>query len=141
MKKFLILLMLISASTPAWADKSWNAEGDKSDWYDGANWLPSGTPAQSEDAKVDLKDASVEIGQTLEVQSLTIGGKKHSTVTLNNFVSGTIQPDHTTDNAVHARRDGKLILKGSVGKLTLKGAYKDSEEVIPEEPSFLLYAK
>ena len=142
MKRLFLVLMLLSAATVASAaDKNWNAQGDQTDWFDDANWLASGPPAASDNAKVDLTDASVEIGQTFGAQSLTIGGKKSSTVSVSNFTAGTLEPVNATDDAIFARRGGKLILKGSTGKITVKGAYKDSEEVIPEEPSFMLYAK
>jgi hypothetical protein len=121
-------------------DKSWNAQGDQQDWFDAANWLPSGSPDEADDAKVDMRDASVDVGQTFEARSLTVGGKKASTVSISNFVAGDLTPAAEEDEAVIVRRDGKLILKGSAGKITVKGSYKDSEEIIPEEPGFMLYA-
>ena len=129
-------------SSPAFAEsKNWNAEGDGSGWFDDANWLPAGKPTASDDAKVDLKDAKVDIEQTYEAKSLTIGGKKSSDVSVSNFVYGTLKPSDVSNNAMLVRRDGKISIKGSAGKVTLKGAYKDSEEIIPEEPSFMLYVK
>lgn len=141
MKKLWMVLILLTVPTAAWADKNWNAQGDQEDWFDAANWLPTGTPSAEDAAKVDLKDASVDIGETFEAQSLTVGGKKNSTVSVGSFVTGTVQPANETDDAVLLRRQGKLILKGSTGKMTVKGTYKDSEEIIPEEPSFMLYVK
>lgn len=143
MKKLLILFLAVTSLTAsAWAaDKSWKGEGQQGDWFDSANWLPSGKPTQADDSKIDMKDAQVDIGQTFEAKSLTIGGKKNSTVDVSNFVNGTLTPSDPTNEALTVRRDGKLVLKGSSGKLTLKGGYKDSEEVIPDEPSFMLYVK
>ncbi len=143
MRKFLILILIAAwLAAPAWAeDKSWNGEGDQTDWFGAGNWLPSGKPTQADEAKIDLKDAEIGVGQAFEAKSLTIGGKKNSTVDVSNFVSGTITPSDSSNEALMLRRDGKLVLKGSSGKLTLKGGLKDSEEVIPDEPSFMLYVK
>jgi hypothetical protein len=83
----------------------------------------------------------VSLPQAFEARSVTLGGKKQSSLTVSNFAGGTVAPDNPTDLAIHNRRDGTLILKGSAGTLTLKGAYKDSEEVIPDEPSFMFYVQ
>ena len=138
----LIFVMVVGFCAPAFAeDKSWNAEGDGVDWFDPANWLSIGKPQSTDNAKVDLKDASVDVGQAFEAKSLTIGGKKTSTVNVSNFVSGTLEPDGVEDEALIVRKDGKIIIKGSTGTITMKGTYKDSEEVIPEEPGFMVYVK
>ncbi len=121
--------------------KNWNAEGDGTGWFDDANWLPAGKPTASDEAKIDLRDAQVDIEQSYEAQSLTIGGKKNSDVSVSNFVTGTLEPSDASNNAMLVRRDGKITLKGSAGKIKLKGIYKDSEEIIPDEPSFMLYVK
>ena len=144
--KFFLLVASLSllVASPQFAfsaDKNWNGEGSSADWFDNGNWLPSGKPGVQDDAKVDVRDASVEIGQTFGVKSLTIGGKKNSTLNVSNFVSGSLEPDNESDDALVNRKDGKLVLKGSSGKITMKGAYKDSEEVIPDEPGFMLYVK
>ena len=123
------------------ADKNWNSEGDQSSWFDDANWLPAGTPSAADDARVDFKDASVDVPQSFQARSLTIGGKKTSSVNVSNFISGEITPSNVAEEAITNRRNGYLILKGSTGKITLKGAYKDSEEVIPDEPSFMVYVQ
>ena len=72
---------------------------------------------------------------------MTLGGNKNSIVSVNSFINGTVRPDSPTDVAIHNCRNGSLILKGSIGKITLKGSYKDSEVLIPEEPSFMLYVQ
>ncbi len=136
----LIISFCFCAQSSA-ANKSWNAEGDATDWFDNANWLPAGKPTASDDAKIDLKDAQVDIGQAYQAKSLTIGGKKSSDVSVSNFVNGTLEPSDTSNNAMLVRRDGKITLKGSAGTIMMKGTYKDSEEVIPDEPSFMLYVK
>lgn len=142
MRKFCMIVLAITLAAPAFAaEKKWNAKGDAQTWTDTANWTPTGEPVPADDVKVDMKDASVEVPENFESKSLTIGGKKESTVSLTNFVDGTIEPNDPTDNAVMNRRDGHLVLKGSGGKVTLKGSYKDTEEVLAEEPSFMLYVK
>ena len=139
---FVAVLLAMTFALPVYAaDKNWTGEGDGTDWFDDTNWLPDGKPASSENAKVDLTAARVEVGQAFEAQSLIIGGKKDSEISVSNFVNGELSPSNSTDNSAIVRRDGKLILKGSSGKIKLKGTYKDSEEIIPDEPSFLLYVK
>ena len=134
--------LILNARTTVWAeDKSWNAGGDQSDWFDDANWLPAGKPTASDDVKIDMLSASSTLSQAFDIKSLTLGGKKASTLTVSNFVPGNVKPSSVSDLAVLNRKNGHLILKGSAGKITLNGAYKDSEEVIPEEPSFMLYVQ
>jgi hypothetical protein len=122
-------------------DKSWNAGGDKTDWFDDANWLPAAAPTASDDALVDMLDTSVDLSTAYSMKSLTLGGKKASVLTVENFTTGDVTPTNVSDVAIHNRRDGHLVLKGSAGKLTLRGSYKDSEEVVPDEPSFMFYAR
>lgn len=142
---FLILgtcACLAGRQATAWAtDKSWNAAGDQSNWFDDANWLPGEAPTSSDNAMINTQNASATIPQTFDVKSMTLGGKRASTVTVNNFIDGAVRPASPTDLAIYNRRDGHLILNGSVGKITLKGSYKDSEEVLPEEPSFMFYVQ
>ena len=122
-------------------DKSWNAGGDKTDWADKDNWLPKASPTASDDTLIDMLDASADISDTFAAKSLTLGGKKASLLTVDNFVTGELVPSNTTDLAFHNRRDGLLTLKGSAGKVTLKGTYKSSRETVPDEPSFMFYVQ
>jgi hypothetical protein len=141
-KTFWTWLLMAALAAPACAaEKNWNAQGDAAAWTDSENWLSEGAPSDEDDAKIDMRDSAVTIGQGFESKSLTIGGKHNSTVSVSNFSIGTLEPENPTDEALFLRRQGKLILKGSAGKLTVRGAFKDSEEIIPEEPSFLLYVK
>ena len=134
------IFIFLNSSNCVWAeDKSWTAGGDQSGWFDDANWLPAAAPTASDDVMINRLDASVTLPQAFDAKSLTLGGKRPSLLTVSNFSTGTIEPANATDLAVYNRKDGHLILKGSVGKITLKGAYKDSEEVIPDEPSFIFY--
>ena len=133
---------ILNTATWAWAeDKSWNAAGDQSSWFDDANWLPASSPTASDDVMINMLDASASIPQAFHAGSITLGGKRQSVLTVNNFVTGTVEPASSSDIAVYNRRDGHWTLKGSAGKITLKGTYKDSEEVIPDEPSFMFYVQ
>ena len=134
-----VFLLFVS---PVYAeDKSWTAAGDQSNWFDDANWTPTTAPTASDDVTINHQDASVSLPQAFQVKSITLGGKRASSLTVTNFASGTVEPANPTDLAVYNRREGHMVLKGSTDKITLKGAYKDSEEVIPDEPSFMFYAQ
>jgi hypothetical protein len=136
----LSILTILCFISPAYAaDKSWNAQGDQVDWFDDSNWLPAGAPSASDSAKIDMLDASVDLSKNYEIQSLTLGGKRASHLSVSNFTSGNITPGDVTKDAVINRKDGLLTLKGSAGRMTLRGTYKDTEEVIPDEPSFMFY--
>jgi hypothetical protein len=134
-----ILLLLVSSAFAE--EKSWSAQGDGKTWTDDANWVPLGVPTVSDDVTVNMTDASANISEAANFRSLTLAGKKESAVTISNFTNVDIAPGNATDNAIYNRRDGNLIIKGSVGTINLKGAYKDSEEIIADEPSFMLYVK
>ena len=136
-----ILLILNPCTASMAGEKTWNADSTQTEWFDDASWMSTGAPGASDDAVLDKRLATVVISQDFNLKSLTLGGKKASTLTVNNFVVGQIKPVNDTDIAVLNRRDGLLVLKGSAEKVTLKGAYKDSEEVIPEEPSLMLYVR
>ena len=138
----IFIAVLLNTCALGWAeDKNWTGSGDASDWFDAANWLPAVAPTASDDATINLLNASVSLPQSFQAKSVTLGGKKESTLTVSNFAVGTVSPGNSSDLAVHNRRDGHLILKGSAGRVTLKGSYKDSEEVIADEPSFMFYVK
>jgi hypothetical protein len=134
-------LFLIFSSFSYAEDKTWNADSAQTDWFDVSAWMPTGVPDASDDVLMDKLDSNAMIGQDFHLKSLTLGGKKTSTVTVNNFVAGNVKPANSTDVAILNRRGGHMVLKGSAGKVTLNAAYKDSEEVVPEEPSFMFYVK
>ena len=134
--------LVCSLQSTAWAEqKTWNALGDKSSWSDDANWYTAGTPADSDDALVDILNASVDVSKAFHAKSITLGGKKASTMTVESFTTGDVIPGSVSDDAFYNRKNGLLILKGSAGKMTLKGTYEDSREEVPEEPSFMFYAQ
>src|SRR3989338_2147754 len=90
---FVTMLCLFSLIAPAYAeDKSWNAQGDQTDWFDDANWLPVGAPSATDTAKIDLLDTAVDLSQNYEMQSLTLGGKKASHLSVGNFTTGNVTP-------------------------------------------------
>ena len=142
MKKIFLVLVMSLLVSPAFAeDKSWNAGGDKASWTDDANWLPSGAPTASSDVLVDMLDTKAEVSETFTAKSLTLGGKKASQLTVDNFVAGAIEPSNASNLAVHNRNGGYMIMKGSAGKVTLRGTYKSTKQAVADEPSFMLYVQ
>jgi hypothetical protein len=121
-------------------DKQWSGKGDAVSWEDGSNWAPSITPTSSDDIIIDDEGANVAIFKTFNAQSVTVGGRKTSALTNEHFVYGTIKPGKNTDNALHIRKHGSVTMQG-VGAITLKGAFKNSEESPPDEPAFMFGAE
>lgn len=134
----LFLLFFLLLLTPVYAaDKSWNNAGDGTSWTDGKNWNPEGIPSIADNVTIDYKNAPVTCSKTFEAKSITVGGTTSSTLTKNDFISGTISPSSTSDNALHIRKNGLVTLKG-IGTVTLKGKFKStSEEGTPGEESFM----
>lgn len=122
------------------AEKNWSGGGDGTTWSDDDNWFPAVTPATTDDVTIDVEGASVVCTQTFKARSITVGGRTSCTLTSNNFVYGTVTPDFTSDVALYNKRDGTVTLKGA-GTITLGGEYKDSEEVLTPEPSFMFQIK
>ena len=124
------------------ADKQWSGAGDASSWSDASNWYPSGVPSSSDDVSIDAIGTSVNAQAlaTFYAKSLTVGGTNESNFTTDNFVYGTVAPAKNTDNALYIRKNGAVTLKG-VGDITLKGAFKNSEESQTSEPSFMFGAE
>jgi len=136
---FIIAIILIAIPVHA-DDKSWTGSGDGTSYSDEYNWFPAGAPNPASDAAIDENDASVEANSTFYAKSITVGGRNTSTMTVNKFIYGTVEPSSVSDTAVMTRPGGKTVLKGSVGTVTLKGQYVDSEESVAEEPSFVFWA-
>ena len=144
MKKILavFLIFLAGMAGPVLADqKNWMAGGDKSDWFDDANWYPAATPTAADDAIVDILDASVDVPRTFHAQSITLGGKKASTIGIDNFTEGDVIPAAVSDDAIYNRKNGLFVMKGSAGKVKLSGTYRTSRATVAEEPSFMFYAQ
>ncbi len=137
---FLIITMLLLAFPAVAAEKVWNGGGDDSTWVGDDNWSPAVAPAAADDVTIDTEGASVSCDRTFNAKSITLGGRETVTLTSENFVYGTVKPDTTSDAAILNRSGGTLTLKG-VGVLTLKGQYKDSEESLTPEPSFIFWVE
>ncbi len=136
-----VIIVVFTAHSAFSEQKDWSNQGDQSAWTDADNWYMSGVPGTDDDAKIDHDQANVSVADAFAIKSLTLGGKKQSDLSVSNFVTGSVQPANNTDEALTNRKDGHLILMGSTGKITLKGAYKDSEEIIPDEPTFMLFVQ
>jgi len=121
-------------------EKQWSAAGDAVSWEDASNWYPAVLPTGSDDASIDAENASALASKTFVAKTVTVGGRKESIFTTNDFIYGTITPDKNTDNALYIRKDGSVTLKGA-GDITLKGAFKNSEESLSSEPSFMFGAE
>ena len=125
--------------TQAYAEeKNWCATGDGSTWSDDDNWSPAAAPTSSDDVLIDVSDASVECAETFAAKSITIGGRESTTLASNNFVFGTISPDSGSDIGILTRSGGTFTLTGA-GTITVQGQYKDSEETLTPEPSFMFW--
>ena len=146
-RKLLILFILfilvgVGMDKVVWAeDKSWNATGDAVDWFDDANWYPSAAPSLADDVAVDFLDASVNIPKNFQAKTLTLGGKKNVELSVDNFITGQVAPGNTAAVALSNRKGGHMTMRGSAGKVTLKGSYKSSKKPLSEEPSFTFYVQ
>ena len=127
--------------SPVAADsKVWDGGGDGSTWADTENWHPDGIPTSGDDVTVDAEDASVLCERTFNAKSVTVGGRQGVTLTSDDFIYGTIEPDDGTEVAILNRRDGHIVLRGA-GTLTVRGQYKDSESELEAEPSFIFWVE
>jgi hypothetical protein len=118
------------------ADKNWVGAGDASTWADGKNWHPQGEPTSVDDVTIDLKDASATAAKTFESKSVTVGGGNNSTFSTEDFIYGNIVPGSSSDEALYIRKDGTVVLRGA-GTITLKGMFKNTEESVIGEESFM----
>lgn len=121
------------------ADTTWSGSGDGTNWSDADNWFPAAEPTTENDVLIDMKDILVECTQNFQAKSLTIGGRETSTLAINNFIFGAIAPDVGSDIAILNRRRGIFIFKGAGGTVTVKGQYRDSNESLALEPSFMFW--
>jgi len=109
-------------------------------WSDKDNWYPAGVPTAADDLLIDVVGGLIIADQTFNTKSITLGGRESTTLTTENFVFGTIEPDNVTDPAITNRSGGKLTLSG-LGIVTLKGGYVGSRQASTavSEPSFMLW--
>ncbi|MBU4342805.1 MAG: hypothetical protein KJ902_04290 [Candidatus Omnitrophica bacterium] len=119
-------------------EKNWSGAGDGSSWSDDDNWSPASAPTSADEALIDTDGASVVCTETFNAKSVTIGGNEAITLTSNNFIFGTISPGSGSLVAILNRSGGTYTLKGA-GIVTVKGQYKDSEESLVAEPSFMFW--
>lgn len=137
----LVLVSFLFTVFPADAEeKTWTAAGDGTAWSDDDNWFVAVAPTSTDDVLIDKENAAVVSTQTFQAKSISIGGRETSTLTSNDFIYGLIKPSSNSEVAVLNRKGGKFTLKG-VGIVTLKGQYKDSEESLASEPSFMFWVK
>ena len=132
-----VLILLPAAEA---ADKTWSGSGDGTSWSDDDNWSPAVAPTSADAVSIDTEETSVVCDETFSAKSVTIGGRETSTLTSSNFIYGTVTPDSTSDIAISNRKDGKFTLQGA-GIVTVKGQYKDSEESLISEPSFMFWIR
>jgi len=90
----------------------------------------------TDDVTVDKTSASLSIEKDFAAQSITVGGKTASALSVISFVYGTVVPTGTgvTTPAILIRKDGTVVMHGS-GVVTLKGALKNTEQSLQSEPS------
>ena|SRR3989338_4018589 len=124
---------------PVLADsKVFTGSGDGVTWHDVANWSAQGVPGAGDVVTVDKANAAITANQTVAVGSLTVGGKASSALTMDIFADGEIVPASVNDVALHIRKDGAVVLKGTGSRVILRGSFKNSEESMPSEPSVLI---
>lgn len=140
-KIFLIIFLMFYISLPVIfysyaADKNWVGAGDVSTWADAKNWFPDTVPTSADNVTIDLKAANVTAARTFEAKSLYVGGASNSTFSTNDFIYGNLIPDSSSDNALYIRKDGTVVLTGQ-GIIKLKGTFKNSEEALSGQESFM----
>ena len=133
-----ISVLLVPPAIAVAGEKGWSGSGDGSSWSDDNNWYPAAEPNLSDDVTIDTEGTAVICDETFKAKSITVGGSETSTLTSENFIYGTVTPATTSDTAILNRSGGTITLKG-VGVLTLKGQYKDLEETVGPEPSFIFW--
>ena len=128
---------VVMLATPAYAEvKTFSGGGDGLTWHDVLNWFANGVPAQTDAVTVDKASATLSIKKDFLAQSITVGGKTTSALSAESFVYGTVVPTGTgvTTPALWIRKGGTVVLHGS-GVVTLKGAFKNTEQSLQSEPS------
>ena len=135
-----ICIIFVFVSTAIAAEKNWAAAGDGSTWSDDDNWSPAAAPTTADDVLIDTEGAAVTCAETFKAKSVIVGGRETSSLTSNNFIFGTVAPDSSSDVSMMTRSGGTITLKGA-GTVTVQGQYKDSEETLVPEPSFMFWIK
>ena len=139
---FLLFSIFCFLSSDLYAEtKTWNSPDGEGEWSDETNWYPEGVPGSQDDVMINGAGAKVTAESTYRAKSLTLGGHHESSLTSEEFVSGTVEPASVNDVAILNRKDGYYELKGGAGTVHVRGTYKDSEESMAEKPSFVFYVK
>ncbi|MFC1699607.1 hypothetical protein ACFL1I_06610 [Candidatus Omnitrophota bacterium] len=118
--------------------KVWSGDGDGSSWSDDDNWSPAVEPSAADEALIDAAGAAVSFEQTFSAKSITVGGREDTTLTIGNFIFGTLAPDSSSDPALVNRSGGTITLQGA-GVIALQGKYEASKESLTDEPSFMFW--
>lgn len=139
---FLLVVTAYMGEVVFAAEKTWSGGGDGETWSDEDNWFPVSVPATQDDVVIDAENADVKCKSTFKAKSVTIGSRETSNLTIENFIFGTIAPASGSDTAISNNKEGKIILEGAAGKLSLKGKYLDSQQSLAfDEPSFIFWVK
>lgn len=134
-----LLVVSVCLPSPAWgATKVFSGGGNGTTWHDANNWFPAVVPTTGDAVTVDATNLAVSVQQNFVAQSITVGGKATSSLTVDAFVYGTVTPSTTSDPAIVLRKGGTVTLKGAGGTMTVKGSFKNSEESLPAEPSVMI---
>lgn len=146
MKKALIINLMFflsfwQGSQAICAERSWTGSGDGSDWHDEENWSPQSVPTPEDDVRINSNSAAVRTAQTFQAKSITLGGTVPSSFTVEQIISGAVEPAANTDLAFYNRRHGLTVLRGSAGTVELKGTYKDSEAELANQPSLVFFVE
>lgn len=135
---FLWVAWALAEAPPAYAaSKTFSGGGDGTLWHDDENWYAEGIPAAADDVTIDKSGVEVSAAEEFAARSVTVGGKASAAWTADPYVYGEIAPVSDSDPALLIRKDGTVVMKGP-GAVTLKGSFKNSEETLPTEPSFLI---
>ncbi len=132
----LLLCFLVFSVTAFAEEKLWTGDGDTVSWEDDSNWDPSGKPGAQDDVIIDVKNAQVVSSETFQAQSLIVGGRKNPLYKTQDFISGEIDPEDVTKDAVHIRKGGQVVSTGE-GVITLKGTFRNTEKPLDTEPAFM----
>jgi len=133
-------LVLMAVGTAYAGEKAWSGSGDATTWSDDDNWSTGSAPAVADDAIIDAEGAAVVADRTFNAKSLSVGERSSATLTIPNFIYGTVEPASGSDNAIVNGQNGKITL-GGTGTITVTGRYKDSEETAISEPSFIFWVE
>ena len=133
-----LAVCLMGMGGSVWAaSKVFSGAGDGSAWQEPENWSPSGAPALTDTATIDVASIAVSASQDFLAESVIVGGKSNASWMVEPFVYGTIIPVTTADPAILLRNGGTVVFQGA-GVVKAKGPFKSSNEALPSEPSVMI---